>query len=514
MQQDNNLNNKLIAKNTLIIYFRLFTTMLIGLYTSRVVLQVLGVSDLGLFSVVGGILAMFSIITSSLGAATTRFFNVEMGKPNGDVNKVFNINQMLHILLSLIFFLLAETIGLWYIYNKLVVSEGKFDDAMFIYQIAVLTACIGIVNSPYESLFSAHEKFGFLAWFDIINTTFRLILIILLQFYPGNSLRFYAIIMSLTTVNTFIVFHWCAIKRWPNIIRIRFVKGIRNYTEILTFSGWNLLSTISMIARNSGSDLLFNSFFGTSVNGAYAISKSVNNYIGSFSMNFDVSGGPQIIQSYSARNLDRCYYLVNKLGRFSILLFEMAFFPLYIELEFILQLWLGEVPEGVLTLCRMNLILCAFSVTCGGFTQLINASGKIKWFKIEISSFFLICVPIGYILFSMGFPPSSLLLLYIIADILQRMVQMFLLYKIIKFDSIRYIREAYLRPFIIAIIMIVFIYGYSLFHFDNNYIKIISILFCFLLTSYTIYTIGLTKSEQKKVIYNISNKISRMKRNS
>lgn len=500
-------NNKKIAKNTIFIYFRIFTTMVIGLYSSRIVLQVLGVSDFGIFSVVGGVLAMFTFITASLGAATSRFLNVEMGKDNGDINKVFNVNQLLHIVLAIIIFILTETIGLWYICNKLVLPEGKLMDAIFVYQVSVITICLGIVNEPYSSLFSAHEKFGFLTIFDIGNTILRFIFVLMLLYIPGNSLRYYAIIMSLTTINTFFVFHIYAARKWPQIIKLRIIKGWYNYKPLLSFSGWNLLSTISFMARSSGSDLLLNSFFGTAVNGAYAISRSVNNYVSIFSANFDVASGPQIIQSYSSGNMERCNYLVNKLGRFSLLLFEIIFFPIYIELDFILHLWLGEVPEGVLTFCQINLILCGISLSCGGFSQLINASGRIKWFKIEISSFFLVCIPIGYILFKLGYSQYTLLVLFIIADLLQRAVQMILLKTILDFDSLRYMKEAYVRPFIIAIFISSLLILHSYLNIDNIGLRMLSIVICFILTMMSVYYIGLTNGERTKIIGIVRNKI-------
>ena len=500
-------NNKKIAKNTIFIYFRLFTTMIIGLYSSRIVLQVLGVSDFGIFSVVGGVLAMFTFITASLGAATSRFFNVEMGKEHGDVNKIFNVNQLLHVVLAAIIFILAETIGLWYIYNKLVLPEGKLMDALFVYHVSIITVCLGIVNEPYSSLFSAHEKFGFLTTFDIANTLFRFACVLALLYLPGNSLRYYSIIMSLTTTNTFHVFHVYAAHKWPHIIKLRFIKGWKNYKPLLSFSGWNLLSTVSFMARSSGSDLLLNSFFGTAVNGAYAISRSVNNYVGTFAANFDVASGPQIIQSYSSGNKERCNYLVNKLGRFSLLLFEVVFFPLYIELDFILHLWLGNVPDGVLTFCQINLILCGISLSCGGFSQLISASGKIKWFKIEISSFFLVCIPIGYVLFKLGYSQYSLLILFIIADLLQRAVQMVLLKTILNFDSIQYMKEAYVKPIVIAIIMSFLLFGYSYLDIPNTFVRLLSIVVCFIITTAIVYYIGLTSGEKTKVVSMLKNKI-------
>lgn len=499
-------NNKKIAKNTIFIYFRIFTTMIIGLYSSRIVLQVLGISDFGIFSVVGGVLAMFTFITASLGTATSRFFNVEMGKENGDVNKIFNVNQFLHIVLAVIIFILTETIGLWYIYNKLVLPDGKLMDALFVYQVSVITICLGIVNEPYSSLFSSHEKFGFLTLFDIGNTLLRFACVLALLYLPGNSLRYYAIIMSLTTINTFLVFHIYAAHKWPKIIKLRFIKGWSNYKPLLSFSGWNLLSTVSFMARSSGSDLLLNSFFGTAVNGAYAISRSVNNYVSTFAANFDVASGPQIIQSYSSGNMERCNYLVNKLGRFSLLLFEIIFFPLYIELDFLLHLWLGNVPEGVLTFCQINLVLCGISLSCGGFSQLINASGKIKWFKIEISSFFLVCIPIGYVLFKLGYSQYSLLVLFIVADLLQRAVQMVLLKSILKFDSLRYMKEAYVKPIIIAVVMSFLLVAYSYLNITNEGMRLFSIVICFFITTMVIYYMGLTVGERNKVLNIVKNK--------
>lgn len=501
--------NKKIAKNTIFMYVRLFTTMVLGLYISRTVLLVLGVSDFGLFSVVGGILTMFTFISGSLSSATSRFLNIEMGRPKGNINRCFNINVVLHIIFAIIILVLAETIGLWFIYNKLNVAPDRIEDAIFVYQVSILTACLGIINSPYASLFGAFERFKFLATFDIINTVIRLILVILLQYYDGNSLRFYSIIMVVTTVNTFIVYYWSAAKKWPDIIKLKLVSGWENYKEVLVFSNWNLFATMALMARATGSDLILNSFFGTAINGAFAISKTVNNYITTFSTNFDSASGPQIIQSYSAGDMHRCSYLVNKLGRFSILLFLLAFFPLYIELDFLLHLWLKDVPDGVLIFCQLNLILAAVALTCGGLVQLINASGKIKWFKISGSAFFLLCIPTGYLLFQLGAPSYTMIILFIIADIMNRIVQLILMKRIIGFDAWGYIKDAYFSPSIITLIMSVILWTHSLYPVDNSLYQFMSIVVCFLIIAFLVYTIGLTRGERMKMVSFVKNKIGR-----
>ena len=498
-------SNKRIALNTIYMYARLFITLVIGLYTSRVVLLVLGVSDYGLFNIVGGVLSLFAFITGSLGAATSRFLNAEMGKNDGDINKIFNLNQTLHIIFAGILFVLAETVGLWYIYNKLVVAPEKLDDALFVFQVAIITTCVGIINSPCTSIFSAKEKFGFQAVLDISNNVIRLLCVIALQYYDGNSLRMYTLIMCMTTANSFIVYHWFAQKWWPEIIKLRVVKGWDNYKPILSFGSWNLLTTVSLMARNTGSDLIINLFFGTVTNGAFAISKTISAQVISFSSNFDGASAPQIIQSYNSGDMSRCNYLVNKMGRFSLLLFELALFPLWIELDFILHLWLKVVPEGVLLLCKLNLILAAVALTCGGIIPLINGSGKIKWFNIEISLFYLICIPIGYYLFTNGFPAYTMMLLFIVADACLRIVQLIFLNKILKFNSWRYAKEAYLKPVIIAIIMGLLIYGYSLFKVEVVVFRLLAIVACFIITTFFVFFYGLTFGERTKILSQIKN---------
>lgn len=484
--------------------------MVIGLYTSRVVLLVLGVSDYGLFNVVGGLLAMFTFISGSLNAATSRFFNVEMGKNDGNVNKSYNINLVLHLIFAAVTFILAETIGLWYVYNKLNVPPGQLNDAAFVFHVSVVSACLGIINGPCASLFVAFERFRFLALFDIINALVRLGGVVLLQYYRGNSLRFYTLIMCLTTVNTFVVYYGLALRNWPQILRIRFVRGWQNYKQILSFGGWNLFATVALMVRSTGSDLVINHFFGTAINGAFSISKTVNNYITTFSTNFDSASGPQIIQSYSARDYARCNYLVNKLGRFCLLLFELIFFPLYIELNFILQIWLKEVPENVLVFCQLNLLLAAVALTCGGLVQIINASGKIKWFKISGSFFFLICVPVGYKLYAMGAPAYSMLILFLIADIVQRVIQLILMRRIIGFNSWAYVKVAYGRPAIIALIMVSLLWGYSYLMINSPLLKILVIGLCFIVTAILIYFIGLTSGEKETVCNFTKNKLYRI----
>ena len=473
--------------------------MVIGLYVSRLAIALLGVSDYGLFSVVGGVLAMFTFISGSLASATSRFFNIEMGKKGGDVNASFNINLVLHCVMAAIVLVLAESIGLWYIYQHLNVEPGKINEAVFVYQVSIVTACLGIVNTPYQSLLTAHEKFGFLAMVDIANSLLRLACVLGLTLLPEAGLRLYSLIFALTTVTTFIAYHYMALLRWRDTIRPRFIRGWGRYREVLVFNNWNLLATMAYMANSSGVDLLLNAFFGTPMNGAFAVSKTVKTGISSFTSNFDTASAPQIVQSYAAGDRDRYTYLCHKLGRINILMFELLCFPLLVELHFVLHLWLGKVPAGAYELTFLGIIQGGIALTNGGIFNLINATGRIKWFKINVSFFFLVCLPAGYWMFTLGMPYYSIVLLLIAADIMQRAIQLMMMHKLLGFDSLQYARKAYLRPAVIAAIMTLFIYIRSLLTVDSAALRLLVIATTASLTAILVYHVGLTGGERKAV---------------
>lgn len=488
--------NRRIALNTVYMYVRLVTLMAMGLYTSRLVLSVLGVSDYGIFAVVGGVMALFTFLSNALANATSRFLNTEMGR-GGDVNATFNINLLLHVALALLIFLLAESVGLWYIHSGLNVAPGRLDDALFVFQVSIFTTCLGIVASPFQSLFIAHEQFRFQMVVDIVNSLVRLGCILLLTLYDGSeALRLYSLIFSLTSLNTLGIYYFLGRRRWPEIIRLRLVRGWARYREVLVFNNWNLLATLSYMARSSGSDIMLNAFFGTSVNGAFAIAKAVGGYVSEFADKFDSASAPQIVQAYAAGDHGRVSFLVNKIGRANLLLFELMLFPLLIELDFVLGLWLGEVPPFVLELTRINLWLGLVGTSCGGLGPLIRAYGRIKWFQIEQSTCFLLCIPLGIGVLSLGYSAKSLLYLFLVADLVHRSIQLCLLRRLVGFDSLRYVREAYLPPFLIGCIMSVLLLIYSYNPFTAAPLKIIVIISTFLLAVLLVWTLGMQKEER------------------
>ena len=254
--QDYSSGNKRIAKNTLVIYGQLILKMFLGLFTSRLALEALGVSDFGLNSVVGGVVVLFTFISNSLSGTTIRFINVERGKPDGDLNKVFNVCNVLHIAMAIFLFILLEAGGIYYIHHYLNVDPGRESDAMFVFQVSTIMCCLGIINVPFASLFNATEKFMFTAVVEISVKVVQLTLLFWLLTYEGNRLRVFALIETLTTLTSFVIYHYYAYRRWVEVVKWKFVRGWHIYKEVLIYSSYNLLQALAIMSKGQGSMIL------------------------------------------------------------------------------------------------------------------------------------------------------------------------------------------------------------------------------------------------------------------
>ena len=502
------VNNKRIAKNTIVVYARLIIVTIIGLLTSRLVLQRLGVSDYGLYSVVGGVITMFSVISGSMSATTIRFLNYEIGKNEVNPNKIFNLCNVTHIAFAFIILILAETIGLFYIYNYLNVEPGKEGDAMFVFQVSTIVACIGIINVPYQSVFVAKEKFVLLAIINIAFSIIKLGLVGLLFFYKGdNALKLYAIIMSVSTFLSFIIYHYLCYKDWPDLVRWKFYKNFKNYKEILNYNNYNILASIAYVGRSQGSNILINYFFGTVVNGAYGIARTVEGFVMSFTVNFDTAAAPQITQNVGKGDIEQASSIACRSCRMCILLSLLAALPLFLEMELVLKLWLGTVPDYTVSFCRYMIIAVVVAATGGGFLRLKDAMGKIKWFMLQYSFWYLLSFPVGYLLLKLGCPPVTVVIIYVVTDLINRLCQIYLMKRIYNFDIISFCKKAYTRPLIIILMMTIYSIIYLHINISSTVEHVIALFLTGIVALILIYTIGLTASERKKCLVYIKNRI-------
>lgn len=506
--EDHRNDNKRIAKNTLVIYINLFLNLAIGLISSRLVLQALGVSDYGLYNVAGGVALLFTFISNSLTGTTFRFVNVEMGKVDGDVNRVFNVCRVLHIVMAILLFLLIEAGGIWYLHNYINVEPGKEADAMFVFQTSAVVLAMGVVNVPYSSLFNANEEFVFYTIVGITGKLIEFCLVIWLLGFEGNRIRAYSIIMMVTAVVQFVTFHFFSYKKWPQHVKWRFVHGWNQYKEALAFSSYNLLSGAAGMARSQGCTLLINYFFGTRVNGAFAVAKTIERHVSAFSGRFQEAAGPQVTQNYSGGDKDRVYYLTSRVGKYSMLMMLLAFFPLWAELDFVLHVWLSEVPEGALQFCRMILLMLFVAVTDGGISQVVNASGKVARFRIWYSILMLSCLPLGFFVLKAGARPYMLLVLFIVADMIWRAIQLWMAHHFLNFPIARFCRDVYLPVTQVACLMTLCLFLSSLIPWDSTLWHLGRLFLTLLLTLISDYTFGLKGVERSKVLSLITKKKS------
>lgn len=490
-----------IAKNTLIIYIRMAVTIVVGLISSRLVLQALGASDVGIYSAVGSAVMLVSAITTAMTATTVRFMNIELGKSGGNPGRMFNICHTIHIGGALLLLLILETIGLWYIHNKLNVPPGKEADAMFVFQVSTLVACLSIANVPFQGLFTVHERFGTIAIVDILNAFIKLGLVVcLLLFVRENGLRIYALMMSVMTLVSFVVYHLLCRRKWPEMVRWSFVREWKDYRDVLHFNNWNLLHSSAVISRSQGSNMLINAFFGTTVNAAFYYAATLQNYVSQFISNFDTASAPQIAQSVGSGEIPQATALARRTGRICLLLFLLLFFPLWCEMDFIVGLWLGKiVPAETFLMCRWTLVVAAVSATSAGLVQLINALGRIKWYKIEVSVLFFGCLLAGWLLFRAGFPAYTIIVSFVVADLLNRLIQFILLHFQFRFDVRGYFKEAYLRPLMVFVIMGAYLLIYPHFGFDGIWLRLLGVFITLILSMLAVLFVGLTSSERSSL---------------
>ena len=505
---DNNRANKRIAKNTLVVYGQLMVRMFLGLYTSRLALEALGVSDYGLNSVVAGVVVLFTFISNSLASTTIRFINVERGKKNGNLNHVFNACHVLHIGMALLLFTLLEVGGVYYIHHYLNVDPGKEADAMFVFQVATIACCLGVLNIPFSSLFNASEKFLFTASVFIIAKVVQLCLLFWLLTYDGNRIRVFALIETLVEVAPFIIYHVYSYKKWPEIVKWRFVNKWQQYKEMLVFSSYNLVSGLAGMGRGQGSLLLINYFFGTAVNGAYAVAKAIERVIVPFSNNFYNAAAPQITQSYSSGDMERVYFLASRVGKYCILMMTLAFFPLWAELDFILHIWLIKVPQGALVFCQMIMLMVFWAMTDGTLTHVAEASGKISRFKLTYTIITLSCIPIGYWVLKVGSPAYMLLVVFLIADVFWRIAQLYMMKTVLHFPVWRYSKDVYWRVLQACLPVVFCMVLTSLIQYNSPLWHICHLGFIMLVTLCSTYYLGLRREERETILTQIKSHYS------
>lgn len=429
--------------------------MFVSLYTSRVVLSTLGVESFGVYNVVGGIVSMLSFFNSSMATSTQRFLNFEMGKKDASaLNKVFINAVNSHILIAVLTVIALESVGLWFLYNKLVIPKEHIDAALVVFHCSAASLFISILSTPYRASIIANEKMGIFAYFSIIEVVLNLIIVYLLIVIPYNKLAIYGVLTMFTSiVASFLNFQYCIrhFKECRYILSID-VKLIK---KLMLFSGWMLFGCLSDMLSKQGVNILLNVFFGPIFNAARGIAIQVQNAVNAFVANFMMAVRPQIIKSYSSGDYHNMYRLVFSSSKLSFYLLFLITTPILLHTDFILNIWLKNVPEYCVLFTRLVLIELLISSAYVPIAQINQASGNIRNYQLAISLIFLASFILTYVLFKIGFPAYSTFLLSISLAIIGLFVRVYILKQDNSFPAKQYLVKIMLPLVPIAAISLI-----------------------------------------------------------
>lgn len=487
-------------------YLRMFLIMCVGLYTVRVVFASLGETDYGINNVVGGVVTMFSFVTATMSAASLRFFAYDIGRNDQEsLTRYFSVSFWCYVFLAVVFLLLAETVGLWFVKSKLVIPEERMIAALWVYQCAIFSCIVGMLVIPFNSLILAHERMDFYAYVGIIETLLKLAIAFAIKFDTGDKLILYAVLLALSSllIALFYVFYdWHHFKE----SRVKRIWDKKVFQSVLGFSSWSLYGSVSLVMRNQCINILLNIFFGPAVNAARAIAYQVDSAILNFVNGFSQAIRPQLTKYYSTGEQDKMLDLTYRSSRLCFYLYYALAIPLLIETESILKLWLGEVPSITIIFTRLVLINSIIESLAMPFKSVISATGIIKWNQLINGTIRLLNFPLAWVFLKLGYPPEITLYIAIVSGLMCHLVRLIISNRLTSFTYRDYCIYALLP--IIKVAIISPIIPMIVYHFiPDSPLQIITVVASSLITSFVIiWVLGLTKEERGKIIIWINEK--------
>lgn len=415
-------NNRTIAKNTFFLYTRMMFTMIVSLYTSRVILQTLGVEDYGIYQSVGGIVGFLSFINSALSTGSSRFLTFELGTGNFEkLKRVFSTTLTLHIIIALFVVVVAETIGLWFLHNKLIIPPDKLNAAVYVFHVSILTAVFSLTQVPYNASIIAHEKMSIFAYVSIIECSAKLFIVYLLAIGDIDKLKLYATLLFVVQISLMLFYRIYCTKKFDET-KYKFVYDKTILKSITGFSGWSLFANASFALNSQGILILLNMFFSPAIVTARAISIQVNMASMQLVDNFRTAVNPQIVKKYAAGDVDGSKKLLLSSTKYSYYLMFILCFPISLLAYPALKLWLGTVPEYTVTFLQIIVIQSLFQVFDSSFYIALYAKGRLKENALISPTLGFLMFPVTYFLFKSGYSPIVLswvnLIFYIILGLI------------------------------------------------------------------------------------------------
>ena len=501
-------DSKRIAKNTLYLYFRTMLVMVISIFTSRIILDALGIDDYGIYNAVGGFVAMFSMLSGTLVNASQRFLAFELGKPVPKITGVFSSTVSVHILIAFIIFILLETFGLWFLNCKMNITPERMVAANWVFQCSVLTFCINIISIPYNATIIAYEKMSAFAYISIFEVVAKLGCVYALYLIAFDSLIVYAVFMMLIAIVLCLIYGVYCHHHFP-LCRYNFTFSKLHVRDMLSFSGWNFIGSIAANLNGHGINILTNLFFGVALNAARGVASQIDNAINTFVNNFLMAITPQITKSYAAKDFTYINRIIIAGTKYSFFLLFMIGLPVCLNAEYLLGVWLKEVPKDAATFVRLGILysLCQTLSQCLYRTML--ASGNIKKYQIVVGGVSILAFPVAYIFFYVGLPASWGYWAMIIFSVICMFARLNLLHELLPSFSSKSFFTKSLLPIALSVtpVTLVTYYIHTFVNQTNIFSFFVESLGCIILTGISVWLLGLTQIERNKCISVLRNRI-------
>lgn len=493
-------------------YIRMFATLIISLYTSRIILSSLGFEDYGLYNVIGGIIVMFSFVCGGMYNATSRYITFYLGKSDIEsVRRVFSTSLFIHLVFSIIIIVLGETLGLWYLENKLVIPHGRENAAMWLYQLSIASMVMGLINVPYQAVIIAKERMSAFAYLSIMDVILKLLIVVILPFYPFDKLIFYGSLLFAVSVLDRLIYGWYCNRNFIES-KIKWVWDFDLFKEMVGFAGWGILGTMTYIFSNEGVNLLINSFFGTTVNAARGIGMHLENTIGSFASNIQTAINPQIVKSFANDDKERMLSLMYSSSRYCYFLLLLLSIPAWVTAPFLLKIWLGAYPDHTIYFFRLTVICVILDSLVNPLWCVNNATGDVKKYQLYVNGSSLLFLPIIYIALKITYWPEIVYYLLLVSRVVALIIRIVIVKCQVGFSFHSYFSGVVFPISKVTLLVLPMAIWFALFMHDYTWPSFVISLSCLLsVLIITIGYIGLNKKERLFVIGKIKNKISRKK---
>lgn len=491
--------NKRIAKNTMLLYLRLIIVMGVSLFTVRIVLKTLGVVDYGIQNVVAGIVTMFSFVTMTLSTGTVRFFSFQLGDKNMDkLNKLFNLSFLYFCIIIVIVFIVSETVGVWFLENKLTIPPERLNAAYWVFQFSILTFAVNLIDVPFKSLIISYERMNVYAYISIIEVILKLLVVYMLMTISFDKLIVYSALLSLSSiVITLSYVFYC--KRYLDGCKFRLYWNAEMFRELFSFCGWNLIGALSNVLRSQGINILLNMFFNPIVNAARAVAFQINTAVNNFVLNFYTSFRPQITKLYASDNLKEMIRLVLLSSKVSFYLILFLAVPIILEANVILSIWLTNVPEYTALFTRLVVMNAVIESLSYPLSAAVMSTGKNKWYQITTGGLLLLNLPVAYVFLQLDYPPQITMEISIVITAFSILSRLLFVKHYLSVSLKKYISEVMKYIVMVSITSIVLPLCLH-YYLDYGFIRLVLVSMVSTLSiALSIYFVGVSKGERQAI---------------